>query len=571
MALATAGVVLAALAVPLAAVAGPPAPSVPTATGPFPDVPATHPFAEPIGWAADNGVATGRADGTFGPATPVSRQAFVAFLARYWVGPAIPDTCPAAPFPDVAVNDPFCPAIWWASRSGIVTGHHGGTFDPAEPITRHSMAAVLYRFRGSPLGVRPACDATAFTDTAGTPFCGQIGWLADAGIAQGFGDGTFHPGAPVTRGAAVAFLAAIDPGCAPATEPTGGCPRPAVEGDYDGDRAADPVWYTSRRVEAVPAATTGALDELSWYRGGAAEPFRTVVDPDGSQVVDADYDGDGRWETARLLDGGTWATDGGTGTITFPEPAGCGVALAVGEAGGIAVIGDWDGDRADEPGWWCPADATWHRPGREPLTFGTPVDLSNGSAHLDAQLFSVPAPADWDGDGTTELGVFEPVDGTIRWATDGDTVEIVTGYGYGVPTPADMDGDGAADPLLFSPADGHWEPEDFDPLWHLAGLTEVEVLPAPGDFDGDGDDDLGELVLEDLRTSGAYHVAGRPPTALAPGALSGGVGFPTALRPSSLRAVIRMTFVARSCVEGFGTSTDPSCPRVVPPWVPASP
>jgi hypothetical protein len=53
--------------------------------GPFPDpgytdVPPTHPFATPIAGITDAGLASGYDDGTFGAASPVTRQAAAALL-----------------------------------------------------------------------------------------------------------------------------------------------------------------------------------------------------------------------------------------------------------------------------------------------------------------------------------------------------------------------------------------------------------------------------------------------------------------------------------------------------------
>lgn len=48
----------------------------------FSDVPPTHPFYADIDWAAANGIASGRPNGTFGPDEPLTRGAGMAFLHR---------------------------------------------------------------------------------------------------------------------------------------------------------------------------------------------------------------------------------------------------------------------------------------------------------------------------------------------------------------------------------------------------------------------------------------------------------------------------------------------------------
>jgi len=42
------------------------------------------------------------------------------------------------------------------------------------------------------------------------PFYDEIEWAAEEGIADGFSDGTFRPGAPISRGAMTAFLMRLD-------------------------------------------------------------------------------------------------------------------------------------------------------------------------------------------------------------------------------------------------------------------------------------------------------------------------------------------------------------------------
>jgi hypothetical protein len=69
------------------------------------------------------------------------------------------------------------------------------------------MAAFLYRAAQSPDGEDPTCTAAPFPDVpANHPFCGEIEWLVGSGITTGYADGTFRPGATVTRQATVAFL-----------------------------------------------------------------------------------------------------------------------------------------------------------------------------------------------------------------------------------------------------------------------------------------------------------------------------------------------------------------------------
>ncbi len=170
----------------------------------FSDVPPDHPFAAEITWLAQEGITTGFGDGTFRPTESITRQALAAFI---WRMQGEPSVGPGAPtFNDVPPGHPFHEAISWLAAEGITAGYDDGGFHPGDPITRQAMAAFLYRLDGEPLGADPPCGDDFSDVDAGNPFCGEITWLVAEGIANGFGDGTFGPGAAITRQAMAAFL-----------------------------------------------------------------------------------------------------------------------------------------------------------------------------------------------------------------------------------------------------------------------------------------------------------------------------------------------------------------------------
>ncbi len=170
----------------------------------FSDVPADHPFHDAIIGLAVAGIIQGYDDGTFGPARPVSRQAAAAFLHRAVVGGEAPE-CTVAPFADVPTDHPFCGEIAALADLGIVAGYEDGTFGPARPVTRQAAAAYLARAFGPE--TLPACTAAPLADVAvDHPFCAEIAWSVDSGIATGYDDGTFGPTLAVTRQAMAAFL-----------------------------------------------------------------------------------------------------------------------------------------------------------------------------------------------------------------------------------------------------------------------------------------------------------------------------------------------------------------------------
>jgi polyhydroxybutyrate depolymerase len=115
------------------------APATPT----FHDVSPDHPFFREVEWLASSGITTGWSDGTFRPASPLSRSAFATQLWRVAGEPTA--GIPAHPFADVGAND----AVDWMAAAGITTGYPDGTFRPAGTLNRGQVATFLHRLAGT--------------------------------------------------------------------------------------------------------------------------------------------------------------------------------------------------------------------------------------------------------------------------------------------------------------------------------------------------------------------------------------------------------------------------------------
>ncbi len=85
--------------------------------------------------------------------------------------------------------------ILWAAEKGLFSGVSKTEFLPERAITRGQLATVLYRLAGS-----PASAGEGFTDIREGSYCAPAAaWAAKTGVALGFADGSFHPGAPISR------------------------------------------------------------------------------------------------------------------------------------------------------------------------------------------------------------------------------------------------------------------------------------------------------------------------------------------------------------------------------------
>jgi uncharacterized membrane protein len=172
----------------------------------FSDVPPWHPFHIDVEWAAGEGIVDGYADGTYRPGRSTTRQSNAAFLHRLAGSP--PVTPPSwRTFSDVPPGHVFFDEIEWMVAEGLTNpdGYPDGGFHPTAPATRQALAVFLYRRDGYPPFTPPAVPT--FDDvSAGHPFFEEIEWMAAEGLTDGYADGGFHPGAPVSRQAAAALL-----------------------------------------------------------------------------------------------------------------------------------------------------------------------------------------------------------------------------------------------------------------------------------------------------------------------------------------------------------------------------
>lgn len=62
-------------------------------------------------------------------------------------------------FSDVPDTNPFHDDIGWAAENGIVNGYGNGTYGPGNGVTRQAMAAMLRRLAGAAPGVDPVVTA----------------------------------------------------------------------------------------------------------------------------------------------------------------------------------------------------------------------------------------------------------------------------------------------------------------------------------------------------------------------------------------------------------------------------
>lgn len=174
-------------------------------SGGFSDVPASNTFYRHIMWLANNDIASGYANGTFGPSDAITRGQMAVFLYKLAGSPSY--TPPSkSPFTDVSTSNTFYKHITWLASTGITSGvGDGSRFAPEAKVTRGQMAVFLYKYM-SPSGYVTPSSATFGDVPKSHAYFRHISWLADSGVTYGYANGDYGATDSVTRGQMSAFL-----------------------------------------------------------------------------------------------------------------------------------------------------------------------------------------------------------------------------------------------------------------------------------------------------------------------------------------------------------------------------
>ena len=206
----------------------PPATASPTNTPLRPSPTTTRPPTTPT--ATPSRTATATATSSAASATPVpptpttSATATWTAVASHTVTPVPPTATSGAPpatptppvsptatvcplqFADVPPGSPFYTDIRCLACRGIVSGYADGTFRPGATLTRGQAGKLLANAAGYADPIPPARQT--FRDVPpGSPFWLFVERAAAHGVLSGYADGTFRPGSPLTRGQAAKLVA----------------------------------------------------------------------------------------------------------------------------------------------------------------------------------------------------------------------------------------------------------------------------------------------------------------------------------------------------------------------------
>ena len=135
--------------------------------------------------------------------------------------------------------------------------------------------------------------------------------------------------------------------------------------------------------------------------------------------------------------------------------------VSFGQAGDIAAPADYNGDGKTELAVFRPAEGKFYFQDGKSVALGAKGDI--------------PVCGDWDGDGFADLAVYRP--SNLTWYFNGlDSIKF--GHKNGIPVPADYNGDGKADMAVFRPSTGEWLIGFNAPL----RFGQAGDIPVPGNY-----------------------------------------------------------------------------------------
>lgn len=273
---------------------------------PFQDVKSGQWYSDAVNYVYNNGLMSGTGKTSFGLNTPTNRGMIVQILYSMEDKPEVSS---GESFSDVYTRDYYYNAVRWASSQGIVTGTGKGRFTPNAPVSRESLALILYnfaRYKEYDTSIPSGVDLRAYSDYSriNSWSMNAVAWANGKGLLSGKPGNKIDPQGNATRAEVAAILYSF-------------CEKVAD--------APDDVIYTVTFNHNY----TGGASPVQQVQAG-----QTVTEP--VQPVRPGYTFDG-WFTQptggtafsfdTAITGNTtlyahWTEDGGSGTETPPPPTG---------------------------------------------------------------------------------------------------------------------------------------------------------------------------------------------------------------------------------------------------------
>lgn len=171
----------------------------------FGDISQDDVAAPAVGWLLDNKMTQECEQGKFCPDAPMSRSS-VAIMLWWAAGSPTPKASGAEIFNDVTADSPANMAIGWLSEEKLTNGCAENQFCPDKTVSRGQLATFLYRHTGAQV-----TGSSVFADVADDSYYAlPILWLAQNNITQGCEEGKFCPDEDATVAQAAIFMHRIE-------------------------------------------------------------------------------------------------------------------------------------------------------------------------------------------------------------------------------------------------------------------------------------------------------------------------------------------------------------------------
>lgn len=272
--------------------------AAPADTAVYADVSYTAVLAPELNTTEHVAFAQGGADGTFRPNDAITRAEAAQLLARV-VKSELTDS---VSFSDVAQGAWYSDAVTKLAGAGILSGS-GGSFRPADYVSRAEFAAMLARFTSAKTSEKHFSDVAA-----GSWYESAVGTAAANGWIGGYSDGSFRPAAQLTRAEAVTMINRMLGRSADAA-------YLSANSFFTFFDVTDTDWFYGNVLEAaLPHGYESANGVETWKdvvkKQYAMTPGMTMygaelyyVGSDGSPVADASVDGHYFGRTGRYTTG----------------------------------------------------------------------------------------------------------------------------------------------------------------------------------------------------------------------------------------------------------------------------
>lgn len=160
----------------------------------FADIPAGAWYANAANWCRDHEVMSGTASGVFSPNETMTHAMLLTMLYRHAGSPSAENSS----------GTWYGRAVSWSAEKGLTADYDGGRLDPLSPVTREQIAAILWRYAGSP----EAGASEDFADEGSISAYAQtaVDWARNYSIMNGTEGGRFDPKATTTRAQTVMVL-----------------------------------------------------------------------------------------------------------------------------------------------------------------------------------------------------------------------------------------------------------------------------------------------------------------------------------------------------------------------------